>query len=279
MTYTVNAPDLSHAWIAAMEQLFITSGKAVNLIVSFQECETETVAIRNLVDHFLHEQHIPPINEVANTIFPQSLYLPHLGDEAREHLYTQYRMAYEGVIHRYRGNGRGTYFYRLINWMNGQSTKSAINQLEYLVRKLRTELRRQQSPGPKSSMYELGLSETNGIPAEPHLFSEDLRIQDPARDHSIQMGFPCLSHISLTFADDRLHMTALYRNQTFVTKAYGNYLGLARLLRFICLEAGCLPGEITCIASHADGEFTIGKRRLQLLIEECRALAVFGGAV
>ena len=88
------------------------------------------------------------------------------------------------------------------------------------------------------------------------------------------MGFPCLSHISLTLYKGRLNMTALYRNQHFIRKAYGNYLGLSRLLRFICREVGCEAGALVCVAAHADAELGNGKRDINKLVLDCREAAL-----
>jgi hypothetical protein len=86
------------------------------------------------------------------------------------------------------------------------------------------------------------------------------------------MGFPCLSHISLTLHTNPIHLTALYRNQGFLRKAYGNYVGLARLARFFAREVGVRVGEIVCVASHADVELDVaGKRALELLVAHCWA--------
>jgi len=98
----------------------------------------------------------------------------------------------------------------------------------------------------------------------------DLHVYIPHLDQDVPMGFPCLSHISLTYHGGRLSLTATYRNQHFVRKTYGNYLGLTRLLNFFCTECNLEPGEITCVASHADAELSFGKGRLKFLTRACR---------
>jgi hypothetical protein len=122
-----------------------------------------------------------------------------------------------------------------------------------------TRLKRELAhAGPKSSAYELGVCEPG-----------DLRMQQPGVDR-LMLGFPCLSHISLTLHDDAIHLTALYRNQGFLRKAYGNYVGLARLARFFATEIGVAVGEIACVASHADAELdVVGKRALESLVQDC----------
>ena len=89
------------------------------------------------------------------------------------------------------------------------------------------------------------------------------------------MGFPCLSHISVTLFQGRLELTAVYRNQHFITKAYGNYVGLADLQAFIAAEAGCPVGDLLCVATHADAEIGseggLGRNALEHLAGRCRA--------
>ena len=58
--------------------------------------------------------------------------------------------------------------------------------------------------------------------------------------------------MSFTLVRERIHVTALYRNQDFVSRACGNYVGLSRLGLFIAREVGCELGEVLCVASHAD---------------------------
>jgi len=88
--------------------------------------------------------------------------------------------------------------------------------------------------------------------------------------------FPCLSHISLTLVRGRLNMTAVYRNQAFITRAYGNYLGLSRLLCFLATETATSPGEIEVVATHADAELGRGQRAIAEFLERCRAAAPNG---
>ncbi len=44
---------------------------------------------------------------------------------------------------------------------------------------------------------------------------------------------PCLQQVSFTFDDGALHLNAFYATQQIARKAYGNYLGLARLGAFM----------------------------------------------
>jgi hypothetical protein len=69
-----------------------------------------------------------------------------------------------------------------------------------------------------------------------------------------------------------VHLTALYRNHTFLSHAYGNYLGLGRLLAFICAETDTCPGELVSVSTHADAELSHGKERMIAAIEKMKVL-------
>lgn len=265
----VTQPNISLAWLAALDLLLDRGGKGINVVVAIERAGEEDSRIRQLLDAFLSshcEQGAVPVATVAGTLFPQVLYHPHLGPTAQQHLYAMYRRGYPKT-RQHPANRAGTYFHRLIDW---PGRHGVVNQLERAIERLRRE---RASARPKSSIYELALGVDEDLaPSDPIVGDDgiDLPIFRPDTDNRI-MGFPCLSHISLTLHGGQLHVTALYRNQHFVRKAYGNYLGLSRLLQFLCTESGCEPGELVCVASHADAEVDrFGKRALATLVQQCQ---------
>ena len=63
---------------------------------------------------------------------------------------------------------------------------------------------------------------------------------DPKRDQTgaaIQ-GFPCLQHVTFVPSSGDLTVNAFYATQQLFVRAYGNYLGLARLGSFMAHEMG-----------------------------------------
>ena len=90
------------------------------------------------------------------------------------------------------------------------------------------------------------------------------------------MSFPCLSHLSVKYDHPRglVHLTALYRNHTFLSHAYGNYLGLGRLMAFICAETDTRPGELVSVSTHADAELSYGKGRTLTAVQQMRVLLI-----
>ncbi len=246
MAFMITANTLSEAWLAASDWLSgHPQGKDLHLSVSFTAGGQEDPGVRRALDRILARHDCYSVQTVANTIFPAALYHPHLGEEARPRLYELHQDAMR--YHRREfPHDADTYFNRLVSYPGPAGT--TYNQLEYVVNRLAKQIRGRT---PQSSAYELGLSEPN---------SDGLRVQVPGKDRNLR-GFPCLSHISLTLERPRLHLAAIYRNQSFITRAYGNYLGLARLGEFIATEIGAVLGEVLCVATHADVEFDIFHRR------------------
>jgi hypothetical protein len=265
----ISVPNLSLGWLAGLEYLLECGGTATQLSVGIENVSEEDIEIRSLLDRFSEYKGIPPISTVANTIFPVALYYPDnpklTGDKARHHLYQVYLQGNK-VRRRCRANKFGTYFGRMIDWPNG---RVKTNQLEEIIKRLKSNLTR---GNPFSSIYELSVGGSEDYLSQEN--TADIQIRQPDKDTSI-MGFPCLSHISLNLYKGRLDMTALYRNQHFIRKAYGTYLGLSRLLRFICREVGCEPGTLLCIAAHADAELNRGERDIKKLVQDCREAASY----
>jgi thymidylate synthase len=54
-----------------------------------------------------------------------------------------------------------------------------------------------------------------------------------------------------------LTLTAMYRNQTYITRCLGNLIGLGMLQDFVAKQVGLEVGPLTCISTHA--ELDVGK--------------------
>lgn len=273
MALFIQQENLSRGWLEAQDALLHAGGTAVNVVVSIKQPTEEDEGIRSVLDKFILERradlgarHIEQVQTVANTIFPEAWYRPNLGDAARQHLYSLHDRSRRVSKRR---NPRGTYFGRMIAWPKGDG--SEVNQLDRGI----TRLIGQRNAGRRvAHVSEIGLGGAEEVSTGDLAVS--LPVYVPGRDNSI-MGFPCLSHISITLAGGHVHMTAIYRNHEFMGRAYGNYLGLGRLLAFVARESGWSLGELVCISSHADAE--VGNRRgfgrtaLLQLVANCREAA------
>ncbi|WP_419552880.1 holo-ACP synthase [Candidatus Poriferisodalis sp.] len=244
----INRRTLSEAWIDTFGAVLDAGGSAVNAITRWN-ADDEIPAVGNVLDDFITsrpESSKPwprwPVETVANTIFAAELYEEELGIRALEEFSDLYLEGFE--IAR-RASPSGEYCHRMVAWPSPDG--APFNQLVEVASKLR----RYADPDHSyhySSDYEIALE-------DPVL---GLRTQLPGSNRD-PYGFPCLSHISLTVQEGTVHITALYRNQHLIKKAYGNYLGLARLGRALCHHSGLEFGTVTVVATHADAEVHAAK--------------------
>ncbi|MCE5190325.1 MAG: hypothetical protein LLG08_00860 [Actinomycetia bacterium] len=143
-------------------------------------------------------------------------------------------------------NSWGLYFERMVRWPEPDRKGEYRNQLDTAISSIRSNIPREAHNSRHA--LEIGTS----LPED--FVVSDVRVEDSARDAKKRLGFPCLSHISLTLENRTLHMAATYRSHFFVERAYGNYVGLGRLLGFLCEETGAHVGELVCISSSAQIE-------------------------
>lgn len=269
MALFVQGENVSTAWVEALDRLVNGEGEAVNLTVVIADPTAEVPEIRAVVDSFVEERRrtrrrsVEAVSSVANTLFPESLYIERLGQNAEAHLYKMERLGRE-VSHR--RNPYGTYFERMVAWPDGKSrrgeTVDRFNQLDQAV----TRLRRLREQGTqRGNQFEVGLaSGADGTVAMP--------VVVPGRD-TLTIGFPCLSHVSFSLQKGVVHMTALYRNHDFIKRAYGNYVGLGRLLRFVGRQSGWPIGELSCVSASATvlgGGTGFARGAVTELLEACR---------
>lgn len=256
MAILVQGANVSLAWVAAMKQLVQSKEPIPNLILSIQDPTAEDRQVRQALDRLIAEHRsagaraIFPVETVANTIFPAEYFQSSGDPEARKRGYAKYTGS-QGTRKRAHGSRRGTYFGRMIDWPGD------INQVEHVIEKL---LEARSKRLRYSNNTEIALSSPEDY---------ELRIYDPAKDKVIE-GFPCLSHVSISLISGRLHLTSLYRSQEFDTRAYGNLLGLGRLLAFISKETGYPVGELVNVATHAKLRCPTGvgrTRQAQMLVE------------
>ena len=246
------------AWLRAVEALDATQGhEAQNVVLDVAEPLRQTPADENVVqilDAFLTKHEALPLQSVANTIFPESLCRRHSG----QNLYDAYFKVYE---HIHKGSSEwGRYFERMIRrpCADGQ----IINPLARIIAKMRHHV---HGDGRTfRNVYELVIS-------DPAL---DLPIYDPCRDAGRVMNRQCLSFMSFKLDNqNRLLLTALYRNHYYMQRLLGNLIGLARLMAFVGREVKVEVGGLTVISTHALIDVPNPTRRadIEKVIEECKS--------
>lgn len=181
------------------------------MVLSLSDFE-EYREVRSIVNESLLNHNKQTIETVSETIFPQSLY--QVCNYDRECLYNDYLEIFPRIqaIEK-KKNGKGTYFQRLIAYESGLNT---INQLELIISNLLATKNKRRSKLQAS-------------------------IFDPSKDHTDgpYQGFPCLQHITFYETENGgLVMSSFYAVQYLFERAYGNWLGLINLGKFIANETG-----------------------------------------
>lgn len=250
MPLVIAETDISRAWAKLLLSVLDNPGVEITpVMISTTGITADSVvecsALKESLDSILEELNLITVEKVAFTIFPHRLWL--IANGQRNVLYEVYKRAF---LH-YQSqnpdaNGRGLYFERLIDF---DSTSSASNQLEWII----SEYSRRK--GVRRSMFQAS-------------------VFDPRRDHtsSAQLGFPCLQHISFVPTSTELVINAFYATQQILNKAYGNYLGLARLGGFMAKQLGIQSVRLNVFIGVAKLE-KLGKTDKAMLSLRSAALA------
>jgi thymidylate synthase len=227
--------NLSDGWLDAVRVVnSVPSRKLVHLLVRILDPMVESVDIRGhaqwLIDEWnsthAERRHLYDVESTRNTIFP-AVWANRNPEPEDLAAYYRDRYTKDGLLG-FSNNSRGTYFGRIVAYPRGAGQEPG-DQLSSTVRKLRNEIR---SGRPKSSRYEI------------NIYCEQV--------DTSPMSFPCLAHLSVHLHERKLHMQAIYRNEYLVGRAYGNYLGLAELQRYMARASGVEVGELMVTIGHVE---------------------------
>lgn len=97
-------------------------------------------------------------------------------------------------------------------------------------------------------------------------FDPEVDIQ-PHRPFNPSM--PCLIAVDFKVRGGKINVFALFRSHDFGRKAYGNYIGLGKLLRTLSQRTGYEAGEVVCysVSAHIrDKELSL----VNAILEDCR---------
>lgn len=216
--YLKEDTNLSTAWHSIFDHVIKSPGTEIApLIITLTEFK-ESDNIRNVLDEDLRANDYHPIDTVAETIFPQSLYQICRYD--REELYRRYKRNLPRIKKVDSGNRRGTYFERLIAFDENRQ----VNQLEIIIKSLLDKSNKRRSKLQAS-------------------------IFDPTQDHlpDAYQKFPCLQHVTFYKSETGgLVLNSFYAIQYLYQRAYGNWLGLINLGKFVAQEANMNFERFNC---------------------------------
>jgi hypothetical protein len=270
--------SIEDAWLGALEAAEQTrDGRLLHAVLAITAPEAPVANTVACNDALLLPRGDHSVDTVANTLFPANLYSPpdidyspeiardalDQLDAASDGLYTAYRDMLPDLC-TFSGNDRGTYFGRLVSWPG--KTGEGYNQLHRRVTQLRSHRNQGHSAANAADLAVEGVAELEDATVEA------VGLQMYKTNDERQMAFPCLVHLDISVVHGRLSLMAVYRHWHLVHKAYGNLIGLTRLLHFLSQQTGYEPGELMIHATVANAE--LGKFShtvLRTLISDARS--------
>lgn len=225
MAKIFNCSNCYDAWSTVSEYL-LDENFIHNTVIDINNCDDFT----NLK---LWEQNFCPssitgnnkhrLTNIINTIFPYKL-ASRISN--REELYKSYLTLYNRS-RKIRNQKWGTYFERLINFPNSSKSGIGFNQLENAICSL--------NGNSKAKNY-----------ITFHLTS--VNIESNVRP----IGAPCWQFSEIIKnSNQTLDLIAVYRNHDYFYKALGNFIGLSKLLLYICEQTNRQPGKLIIHSTHA----------------------------
>ena len=227
--FVASSNNISRAWAEVFLSLMRRGETELGpVVIGISEFDSDSFPvedkdIRRSMDVALDRLKGRNVHDVATTIFPISLW----NDQVPEHdklLYDRFNRIWPRLKKRTRQNARGSYFQRLIAYED--SDGRPINQLDHIA-----------------TTFARGNHRRSALQAS---------IFDPRKDHTHtpQLGFPCLQQVAFASTKDGLEVTGYYVSQFAFDRAYGNYLGLCWLGRFMAALLGRKLSRVYCISSH-----------------------------
>jgi thymidylate synthase len=108
--------------------------------------------------------------------------------------------------------------------------------------------------GPENLLADLVTEMKRNVAAERTFRNiYELPIYNPIKDRAgSPIGRQCLSFMSFKLDDDnRLLLSAVYRNHFYTQKLLGNLIGLGRLMAFVAEEVKVKLGPLSVLSTHA----------------------------
>ena len=220
MAHVLESHTCLTAWRDATNYI-LQNGDGGNLLVRVSNPLTFTEA-ELLSLYATGAQNKQDVMDVTNTIFPYRLFKRSNGLSVQA-FYDKHLALYKRgkKLHTKNKSKWGNYFLRFTSF-----GKDGKNQLQNIIDRINERAKKY------SACYMM------------HVSSPDLD------NNTRNMANPCLQYVQFEQQGKTINMTAVYRNHDFNTKALGNYIGLSRLLEFVCDQTGCNVGSLTCHSIH-----------------------------
>lgn len=204
------------AWRSCATHL-LAVGDRLNLVVHVSNPRDINEGILKQLDPRTVDTTAMSVFDVATTIFPSPSGRWALGPvELAAHYLPVYAR-----LKRRTGTGWGFYFQRLASFGNTEAP-----QLARIV---------------------------NGLSGwgHGHHGAFVIHISSAEVDRPRPQGGPCLQYGQFMADGDTLSLAAVYRSHDYFLKALGNFVGLCRLLTYVCSKTGHSVGTLTCLSTYA----------------------------
>jgi hypothetical protein len=234
---TIHANSVTEAWKQVVQACLENRGREiVALTVEIKsEDQPDDPCFRRELNDVLKRSGKATVETVSRTIFPSGLWNP---AKPRSDLLARYNRILP-KLRKCRLNQRGIYFERLVRYPLQKRGKAFKNQLEFIINTFVTKKNHRRS-ALQASIY------------HPFLDASD----------SPRLGFPCLQQLAFVPTQSgMLTVIAFYPLHYIFERAYGNYLGLAQLGKFMAAEMGLRYDRLICVAGVAKLEVPAGKLR------------------
>lgn len=209
------------AWRKACISLSENKWELWDIIVEIENPLLINLDYNEYVTQFAKEHNLIKPRDVAYTIFPYGIY--ELNRDSEKFYYNYWR--FFKYTRKKEHKGWGTYFERMIRYPGGE-----VDQLGNIIKAINNRSRN---------------SKAAYIIVIPKPGSENIR----------PLGSPCLNYLAIRTEQSSngrvINLLVVYRNHDFLERAYGNYLGLCKLLEYIANETSSSIGKVTCVSSHA----------------------------
>lgn len=204
------------AWRACATHL-LAGGDRLNLVVHISNPGVMDEDALKQLDPRKVDSTVMSVFDVATTIFPRAGARWALSPDD---LVAHYLPVYARLKRR-AGTGWGFYFQRLASFGN---TKAP--QLARIV---------------------------NGLSGwgHGHHGAFVIHISSAEVDRPRPQGGPCWQYGQFMADGDTLSLAAVYRSHDYFLKALGNFVGLSRLLTYVCGKTGHSVGTLTCLSTYA----------------------------
>jgi thymidylate synthase len=220
MARLIQSANCLTAWRDVCRHI-IQHGDGFNLLVQidtplgYTQAQLDEITNSNLISS-------AAVSDVINTIFPAKFHSRNL-TLSNQQFYDKHEQIYlKGKkVHRKNRSRWGNYFLRFTKFGSNQ-----LNQLQPIIDGINNRVNDQKA------CYIMHVSSID--------YDNNTRV----------IGNPCLQYVQFGVYNGALHLSAVYRNHDFLTKALGNYIGLSKLLEFVCSETGSIVGTVTCQSLH-----------------------------